>query len=72
MLIFFKKGWYSQRFVTDRDHLIIQHHYSRCIEEVLVEASFDSPDYLLRELGIGNVFYQYISIYLSLLSLALT
>lgn len=50
-------------FVTDRDHVIIQHYYSRCIEEVLVEASFDTLDYLLRELGTGNVFYQsYLSI----------
>ena len=60
MLIVFKKGWYSQRFVTDRDHVIIQHHYSRWIEEVLVEASFDTLDYLLRELGTGSVFYHYL------------
>jgi hypothetical protein len=47
MLIISKKGWYSQRFVTDRDHVFIQNHFSRYIEVVNVEGK-------LRFIGLAS------------------
>ena len=75
MLNISKKGWYSQRFVTDHDHVFIQNHFSRWIEVVNVEGK-------LRFIGLASETAggrQCIlslppvqSVYLSLLFLALT